>query len=272
MIPITELWMNNNLIIQYCKNNNIPVFLILNGLLNVDFYNDAKKVNFVNCFSNSVKKNYFRDSENVFSLGDPRMDKYNKIIPKSINYTTPCIIIGTAAYDLTDLNAYLSFEFEFIYDILYTIQNHVKNGKSIKIILKNRPNNYPDTYKQFIEEYFPNLEVQIIQTQTFEEVIKMADLYISFYSQTIFEASCLGIPTIYYKKDTQFIHEPFNEMSELITANNSDQLYDKLNSFFTNPTVFKPFMEKDILEKYIGFLDGNNTERNIDFINKILAN
>ena len=270
MIPITNLWTTNRLVMQYCFKNEIPVFTIINGQLNTSYYHDAKDSDYVNSYSISIKKNYFKNKSNALPLGDPRMDKYFKITHKEINRNLPTIIIGAAGYDSIDLNSYLAYEFDFLFDILFCISETIKNGRKANVILKVRTNGYVDLYTDFIEEYFCDLNVKIIQKQSFFEIISNADLYISIFSQTIFEASCFGIPVIYYKKDTQFIHEPFNGESELVTAKNISELLEKIHLFYMGSNIFNAFMEKSVLEKYIGPLDGKNTLRNIEFINHFL--
>lgn len=271
MIPITNLWTTNRLVMQYCFKNNIPVFTIINGQLNTSYYHDAKDSNYVNSYSVSIKKNYFENKNNAFPLGDPRMDKYSKISNKEINRNLPTIIIGAAGYDSIDLNSYLSYEFDFLYDILFCISQGIKKGCNANVILKVRGNGYINLYTNFIKEYFNHLGVSIFQDKSFFKIITDADLYISIFSQTIFEASCLGIPTIYYKKDTQFIHEPFDGKSELVTANNITELQEKIDLFYKGSDVYDAFMERSVLEKYIGPLDGKNTKRNIDFIMDLIA-
>lgn len=271
MIPITNLWTPNRLMMQYCFKNKIPVYTVINGQLNVSYYNDAKDSDYVNSYSFSIKKNYFQEVNNVFPLGDPRMDFYAKFSHKVINRDSPTIVIGTAGYDSIDLNSYLAYEFDFLYDILFCINELINKGYKANLIIKVRGNGYLDLYTNFVNEYFSCLKIVLIQDKSFFEVIKEADLYLSIFSQTIFEASCLGIPVIYYKKDTQFIHEPFDGKSELVTACNIDELQEKFNQFYNGDDSFNAFMEKTVLEKYIGPLDGNNTQRNIDFIMDLIS-
>lgn len=270
MVSVTNFWVNNRLLMQYCFNNNIPVLTIINGQLNTSFTYDAKDSNFVNCYSDSMKKNYFQNKETVFPLGDPRMDQYANIGLKNINRNNPIIIIGAGGYDSTDLNSYIAFEFDFMYDILVSLSQLIEEGYCATIIIKVRANGYIEMYKSFINEYFPNLKISLVQNVSFIEVIKSADLYISFFSQTIFEAACFGIPTIYYKKDTQFIHTPFDAQGELVTVNTQEGLVQKIKLFYSGDKIFDLFLDKKILEKYIGPLDGLNTKRNINFINKLI--
>lgn len=266
MIPITDLWTANRLIMYYCFKNNIPIYTIINGQLNSSYYNDVKDSDFVNSYSVSIKENYFGNKINVFPLGDPRMDKYAGVTIKNINRDSPTIIIGAAGHDSIDLNSYLAYEFDFLYDILFCINEMIFKGYEANLILKVRGNGYVSLYSDFIEEYFHHLNVKIVQDKSFFEIINKADLYISIFSQTIFEASCFGIPSIYYKKDTQFIHTPFDGNSELVTANNISELQEKIELFYNGSDVYDTFMQKSVLEKYIGPLDGKNTQRNIDFI------
>ncbi|SDM88117.1 hypothetical protein SAMN05421813_12716 [Daejeonella rubra] len=271
MVPITHLWMENKLIINYCQKNSIPVFTIINGLLNLSFWNDAKGGDFVNSYSTSIKEDYFENAPNAIPLGDPRMDDYFDITPKNINRENPVIIIGAAGFDLLDLNSYLSFEFDFLYDILSVLKS-LKDSNKFKLILKVRPNGYKHLYNEMISEYFPELELEVIQDLSFEQVISKADLYITFYSQTVFEASCIGSPVIYYKKDTQTVDRPFDGASELVTAFDTKTLKEKILAFYNSEPIFDLFLNKKVMEKYIGPLDGKNTARNIDFINSLISN
>jgi hypothetical protein len=194
------------------------------------------------------------------------MDRYASLTPKSINRKSPTVIIGAAGYDSIDLNSYLAYEFDFLYDILFCIDNALKQGLNAKVILKVRGNGYYELYADFISEYFSHLNITIIQNGRFSDLVQKADLYISFFSQTIFEAACLRIPTIYYKKDSQYLHEPFDGNSELVTAYDQNSLLDKIYLFYSSSDVFDEFMKTEVLEKYIGSLEGKNTQNNIDFI------
>jgi hypothetical protein len=266
VVPVTNYWLENRLIMNCAKNKNIPIFMIANGLLNMPFENDGRDSDYINCYSEAVKEDYFNSSENALCLGDPRMDKYYLSPKKQINRGSPVIIIGAAGFNSIDLNSYLAFEFDFLYDILLTLSKVRQNGLNNKIILKVRDNGYAHQYQNFVNEYFSDLDIEIKQKTSFSTLIVLADLYISIYSQTLFEASCLGIPVIYYKKDTQFINRPFDGKCELVTAYDITQLQEKINLFFNGSDVFDLFMQKSVLEKYIGPLDGNNSKRNTDFI------
>jgi hypothetical protein len=270
VIPVTNYWIENRLIMNYARNNKIPVFMITNGLLSLPFEKDGRDSDYINCYSVAVKEDYFDNSENVFCLGDPRMDKYMKISSKKVNRNNPVIIIGTAGFNPIDLNSYLSFEFDFLYDILEVLSKFRRKGLNNKIILKVRDNGFAIQYQKFVNEYFSELHIDIIQHKPFFSIISQADLYISIYSQTLIEASCLGIPVIYYKKDTQYLNRPFDGNSELVTANNISELEDKIDFFYNSSCIYNAFMKKSVLEKYVGPLDGLNTSRNLDFIDKLM--
>ncbi|MFD0749640.1 hypothetical protein ACFQZS_05760 [Mucilaginibacter calamicampi] len=270
MVPVTNYWVQNRLLMNYCRNNSVPIYMIINGLLNISYMHDAKDSDYVNSYSVSIKEEYFNNRANVFALGDPRMDKYTVLEHKRIDRNIPLIVIGTAGYDSIDLNSYLAYEFDFLYDILVTLNLIKTQGLNFKIVLKVRANGYTDVYKKFVNEYFDHLPVEIIQDKSFFDVITNADLYISIFSQTIFEASCLGIPAIYYKKDTQYIHKPFNNKSQLVTANNVAELQEKILGFYNNDAMYSNFLKKEIMEEYIGPLDGNNLKRNIDFVHNLI--
>jgi hypothetical protein len=270
MVPVTNFWLNNRLIMNYCKNNNITIFMIINGLLVVDLGDDAKDSDWVNCYSESIKREYFKNSKHAIPIGDPRMDEYVTMCKKTINRECPNIVIGAAGFDVTDLNSYLAYEFDFLYDILKVIAALREHGYKNTVTLKVRANGYANLYKSFCKEYFSGLDVRIEQNQPFKKVIETADLYITFYSQTVFEASTFGIPAIYYKKDNQFIHTPFNGNSELVTAFTTADINNRIKDFYKDDSSFNSFLNKEVMEKYIGALDGKNVQRNMEFIYSLI--
>ena len=270
VIPVTNFWLENRLILNYAKNNNIPIFMIVNGLLNLSFEIDGKDSDYINCYSQTVKEDYFNNLENSLCLGDPRMDKYFLYQRKQIDRKNPVIIIGTAGFNSIDLNSYLAYEFDFLFDILFVLAELKNNGLNNKIILKVRDNGLVDQYHYFVNEYFPELDIDIVQDISFSNLIVKADLYISIYSQSLIEASFLEVPVIYYKKDTQFINRPFDCKCELVTASDINELQDKIEMFYNGSNAYDEFMKKSVLEKYIGPLDGLNTKRNIQFINQLI--
>jgi spore coat polysaccharide biosynthesis predicted glycosyltransferase SpsG len=98
------------------------------------------------------------------------------------------------------------------------------------------------------------------------EVLHESDLFISIYSQTLFEASCLGIPVIYHKNDREIMDPPFDGESELVTTHNVSDLEQALQDFLVGSHRFDAFLDKSVMEKYIGPLDGKNLERNFDYV------
>jgi hypothetical protein len=254
-----------------CKAKGIPSFLIINGLLGPEYLDESKFATYINSYSQSIKDTYFRGLNNIAVLGDPRMDAYsNPSITRKLDNTHPKIVIGASGYNNLDFNSYVAVEFDFLYDVLSSIDNHSYEYKDSSICIKVRPNGYIQQYRDFVSLYFPMLSVEFQDTKPMFEVLKEADLYISIYSQSLFEASCLKVPVVYYKKDTEILTTPFDGKSELVTASTKEELVELLKLFRQKSDVFEPFMNKNVLEKYIGPLDGNNTQRNVDFIYKIL--
>lgn len=270
MVPVSNLWLNNRLIMNYCRNNNIPVFMVINGLLNVHYWQDAHDSTWVNCYSESLKQDYFKNSDNALPIGDPRMDAYAGKPEKIINRDNPTILIGSAGYNHIDQTSYVAYEFDFLFDILKAIEKlHARSYKST-VILKVRANGYAHLYQSFVDEYYPNLAVSVIQDTPFNIVLNSADLYISFYSQTIIEAATLGIPTIYYKKDMARMYRPYDGESELVTAFNTTELENYIIKFYKADNVFDTFLDKEVIKKYIGNVDGDNLQRNMSFIYTLL--
>ena len=207
---------------------------------------------------------------NIVTLGDPRMDDYSETVKNVIDHKNPTITIGTSGYNPIDLNSYLSVEFDFMFDVFKALLQIRTEGKKFNINVKVRPNGYISQYSSFFEEYFPDMNVTLIDSISMKEVLKKTDLYISIYSQTLLEASSLGIPVIYYKKDVEINQTPFNERSELVTVNSIDSLVEIIKQFYIKSDIFDDFMRIDVIEKYIGPLDGNNLSRNLRFIDYIL--
>ena len=253
-----------------CQYKKIPSFLIINGILAKNYQDEGKHATYINSYSKSIKKNYFKNMNNIMLLGDPRMDMYSQMEQKVINRDIPTITIGTSGFNPTDLNSYVAVEFDFIYDILKAFSLLKEKGEKFKIIIKVRPNGYIEQYKEFINTYFQYLEIEIVSTTLMIEILKVTDFYITIYSQTLFEASCLGIPVVYYKKDTEITNPPFDNNSELVTVSTIDDIKQAFLDFKEKHIRYNDFLDKKVMEKYIGFLDGNNSKRNIDFIFNIL--
>lgn len=255
-----------------CKEKGIPSYLIINGLFGPEYSDDSKFATYINSYSESIKNNYFNGAENIYVLGDPRMDIYSKVEQRVLNVSKPKIIIGASGYNNVDLNSYVAVEFDFLHDILTAITKHITIYGPCDICIKVRPNGYIQQYRDFVAIYFPDLAVEFQDTKPMFDVLKEAGLYISLYSQTLFEASCLGVPVIYYKKDTEILTQPFDGKSELVTANTVVELIDVLKAFRDGTDIFESFLKKSVMEKYVGPLDGNNTKRNVEFIYNILKN
>ena len=271
MVTIANIGFTNCLMLNYCHRYDIPTFLIINGLLANSYLDEAKDAIWINSYGESIKSNYFRGMTNVICLGDPRMDDYiNNYPPKKINTVSPTIVIGASGFSNIDLNSYVAVEFDFLHDILSACQKLKAQGREMDIVMKVRSNGYIVQYIAFINEYFPEMTVQVYDKISMRAVLLEADFYISIYSQTLFEASCLGIPVLYYKKDTQISQPPFDGKSELVTAVDLEDLVEKLEQFYCNDSIYEVFLDKKVMEKYVGRLDGKNTERNVDFIYSLL--
>lgn len=255
-----------------CKSRHIPSYLIINGLLVNDFQDESKYASIINSYSVSIKENYFCGLDNVVCLGDPRMDAYaNKFnMQRKINREAPTITIGASGYNGTDLNSYLAVEFDFLFDVLQAIRIVNDGGIALSVVIKVRANGYREQYEAFVNEYFPGLVSEIMDSMPMNKVFEKTDFFISIYSQTLFEASCLGIPCLYYKKDTEIIHPPFDGYSELVTVDSVDDLVQAIFDFRSTNPRYNRFLEKSVMEKYIGPLDGNNLDRNLDFIYSLL--
>jgi hypothetical protein len=255
------------------KVKGVPSYLIINGLMPSTFGDEAKYAKHINCYGIETKKNYYQNAENVVCLGDPRMDFYINCIketPRLVNRIKPVISIGTSGFNQLDLNSYVAVEFEFMYEVLTSFQELKNEGQLFSIIIKVRPNGVLDQYKSFVEKYFPELEINLLREVQMMDVLEKTDLYISIYSQTLFEASCLGIPAIYYKKDKEYLDSPFDGKSELVTVNSVLELKQAFIDFKNGHSRFDGFLDRSVMEKYIGPLDGNNTSRNIDYIYGLL--
>ena len=258
----------------YCRARGVPSFLIINGILGTGFLDEGKYATVINGYSESIRRNYFQGMDNVLALGDPRMDDY-AIRRKSgrnraVNLSLPLVTVGTSGYSPIDLNSYVAVEFDFMFDVLSALRDARFAGGAPRIRIKLRPNGYREQYARFIERFFPEVPIELVNKVPMVNVLEDTDLYISIYSQTLFEASMMGIPTIYYRKDTEVIDEPFNGKSELVTVDNREALGQALRDFGTGHPRFEAFLRPDVMSKYIGPLDGGNTERNLQFIYRAL--
>jgi hypothetical protein len=271
MITTTNIGITNSLLQNYCRIQNIPIYLIINGLLGGDYLDEAKDATWINSYGESIKKNYFKEMDNILCLGDPRMDEYQTADNKPINYTNPTIVVGAAGFSNINLNSYVAFEYDFINDVAYACRQLIENGNKMDLIVKVRSNGYIDQYISFFSEYYPDLTVTLYDSISMHNVLLNADFYISIYSQTLFEASCMGVPALYYKKDTELRDPPFDGNSELITALSQQDLIDKIELFYQKSSIYEAFKQRKIMEKYIGPLDGKNIDRNMDFIYSLVS-
>jgi hypothetical protein len=272
-IMIANLGLLQTIVDCVLKRNRVPSYLIINGLMPAKFGDEAKYAMHINSYGPGTKKNYFNDGEKVVCLGDPRMDDYINNLKnntKIINRLKPTIAIGTSGFNNIDLTSYVAVEFDFIFDVLTAFDELKNEGQSFSIVLKVRPNGVLDQYKSFITEYFGNLEIEVLQKVPISDVLQKSDLYISIYSQTLFEASCMGIPAIYYKKDKEYLDPPFDRKSELVTVDTVNALKQAFLDFKKGDARFDAFLEKTVMEKYIGPLDGKNLERNVSFVYELL--
>lgn len=253
-----------------CKARNVPSFLIINGLLGPDYSDDSKHADFINSYSTSVRDNYFKGMDNIFPLGDPRMDMYLSSNVKEVDRECPTVVIGASGFNAVDLNSFVAVEFEFLSSVLNSLNKVKETGQKFKIIIKVRPNGYRSQYERFVSKYYSGLVDEIIDSVPMKEVLVRADFYISIYSQTLFEASCLGVPAVYYRADNEIIHPPFDMKSELVTVTNESDLVKAFLDFINGDSRYDAFLDRKVMEKYVGPLDGKNLERNLKFINDLL--
>jgi hypothetical protein len=255
------------------KSRGIPSYLIINGLLGNAYMDEGKYATFINSYSTSIRDNYFRGMTNIYCLGDPRMDEYALSDKRVVNLVLPTITIGAAGFNSIDLNSYVAFEFDFLYDVLLAIQGVIKSRNlTTNINIKIRSNGYVEQYKSFVSEYFPLLQnISFIDSKPMKSVLEKTDFYISFYSQTLFEASVLGIPAVYYRKDSEIMDTPFDGNSELVTTYCVEELEKSITDFMDHNPRYNEFLKKEVMEKYIGPLDGKNLNRNLDLVMKIIS-
>lgn len=255
-----------------CKSKQIPSYLIINGILGVNYSDESKHATHINSYSESIKNNYFKGMDNIVVLGDPRMDAYSTLKKTNVNRENSTVVIGASGFSSIDLGSYVAIEFDFMFDVLTALNSLKESGVNIKVVIKVRPQGYYKQYENFVNEFFPNLVDEIVATKPMKQVLLCADLYISINSQTLFEASCMGIPVIYYKKDNEILPPPFDNKSELVTVTNINDLVTAFYDYQNSHKRYNAFLELNIMEKYIGPLDGRNLDRNLQFINKLLDN
>ncbi|PKP15801.1 MAG: hypothetical protein CVU07_08960, partial [Bacteroidetes bacterium HGW-Bacteroidetes-23] len=161
-------------------------------------------------------------------------------------------------------------EFEFLNDVLEAICRLRSRGAGVRVVLKVRANGYKELYRRFCDEYFEGLVDSILDQVPMRAVLDETDFYVSIYSQTLFEASCLGIPCVYHKNDRQILDAPFDGRSELVTTHSADELEAAISDFMRGDDRYDAFLDRGVMEKYIGPLDGENLKRNLKFIEGLL--
>lgn len=256
-------------------SRGIPSYLIINGLMSCDFSDEAKSGDWINCYSDSIRDKYYKNSNKAYALGDPRMDGYAlekmsdnaEFMDKRGKFV---IAIGAAGFNHLDLNSYSAFEFDFLDQVLRAIQEVNKLGYETSLKLLVRGNGYISDYQKFAHEYYSDLEIEIFQGEGIQSFLNGANFYISFYSQSLFEASCMGVPVVYHKADREYINPPFDGTSDLITTHSIVELTSIVVDGIKRSNRFDRFLDRNLMKHYIGPLDGSNLMSNIDFIDSIV--
>jgi hypothetical protein len=272
-IPVSSLGVRQILVESVLDSYSVPSFLILNGMMNSKFGDESKKASIINCYSEGIKREYFKEAKNALPLGDPRMDRYSFQSPKRFDSNVPekiTVGVGTSGFNSIDLNSYAAIEFEFINDILEILED--RSPFITSIVLKTRANNSRKQYEKFINEHWNTSKNRILLSEIsdFSNFIASCDVYISTYSQTLFEAAAAGVPPVYYKKDVEKLYPPFDDSGELMTAPNREALailIDKVLDKKSNLTSMIPSL--DYIEEYVGKVDGQSMRRNLEFIMRI---
>lgn len=270
-ILIANIGLTQTIVDCVLKTRQVPSYLIINGILGGQFGDEGKYATFINGYADNIKKHYFSDAKNVVCLGDPRMDAYaSRTQPKTINRLTPTVTIGAAGFNGINLISHVAVEFDFMFDLLIAFAELRNEGCAFNLIIKVRANGVLEQYTAFAREYFPELPVEIVRDTPINHILNKTDFYISIYSQTLLEASCLGIPVVYYKKDQEFLDPPFDSNSELVTVNTVTAFKQAFLDFKAGHPRYDGFLDKTVMEQYIGPLDGKNLERNLNFIYALL--
>ena len=255
-----------------CRACGVPSYLIANGILATPFMDDSKHATVINAYSSSVKEHYFAGMSNVICRGDPRMDRYFPAVARRlIDPDAFTVTIGASGHNSTDLNSYVAVEFEFLAGVLEAIQRVSTRGAAVAIVLKVRGNGYVSQYRDFVAEFFPDLVLRIVDDVPMADILAGTDLFISIYSQTLFEASCSGIPAIYFRVDDEIKQPPFDGMGELVTVETVDALVDAIEDCRRGSARYDAFLDRTTMERYIGPLDGRCIERNLQQVYDMLG-
>lgn len=255
-----------------CRARGVPSYLIANGLLLTPFVDDSKYATTINAYSESVRDHYFRGMTNIVCEGDPRMDRYVPLMPRR-PAPSGCmhVAIGASGHSNTDLNSYVAVEFEFLDGVLSALALLKAEGVLLTVTIKVRANGYASQYRDFAAEYYPGLVDEIVADAPMSDVLAGADCLVSIYSQTLFEASCLGIPAVYFRVDDEYKYQPFDGESEVVTVDARDELLQALRDVARGHPRFDAFMAPEAMSKYIGPLDGGNLERNLRVVHRMLG-
>ncbi|MBF0594726.1 MAG: hypothetical protein HQL22_07145 [Candidatus Omnitrophica bacterium] len=277
MLTYSSVGATNCLMLDFCHKKHIPVYNILNGLLLHSFDEEENRYfTWINSYGESIKADYFHHADNVICLGDPRLDRYVKDpwrkTPPPPHDQPQRLLIGASGFSAMDLNSYLAVEFDYLFDILSACRALKNNGEKIDVALKLKACSYLQQYLDFIEEYFPDVPVKIYGWVPMRDVLKQSDLYVATYSGTVFEASILGLPVLYYKNDREFFIPPYDGKSALVTACSAGEVAAKLALLCRQDKIFDAFNDRSVMQKYVGPLDGKNTDRNVEFIYSLINN
>ena len=272
-VPVSSLGVRQILVESVLNSYSIPSFLILNGMMSSKVGDESKKSTYINCYSKGIKRDYFAGAKNALPLGDPRMDKYAHHSSKKFKSSVPGTVtigIGTSGFNSIDLNSYAAIEFEFLQDILKILES--RSNFITSVVLKTRSNNVRKQYEDFLLRFWNRSLNQIVisKDSNFSSFVASCELYISTYSQTLFEAAASGVAPIYYKKDTESLFPPFDGSGALMTAPNPEVLETYLEEILTKKSSLNSIIPGlDYIEEYVGQIDGQSVKRNLDFMLRI---
>jgi hypothetical protein len=227
------------------------------------------------------------NNNKIFKLGCPRIDNLvnfnnsrpNKITLNSFTYNIGISFINrnkSHPFIMTDPNLKIYFE-----NIHSNFIDLAANNRKTEFIIKIKPNRiWRKTVENLVYEKEKKLGIKINNLKiisnefTMTDVLKQSKLVIGINSLSLVEARILGIPCYFpdlkeisnYKDKLYFqkylgneisIIKNINELREIVTENIKKDFVRKYTD-----------LNKNFIEEYFGYSDGDNTKRYINFLLK----
>lgn len=202
--------------------------------------------------------------ENAFVTGAPYFDRYFHYLnrPYAANNSFKQILVVTTNAPFGSAFG----EFDMPETFITSVMSILEKIDNVKIVVKIHPAESIEFYHNLLKGYYCN-NLDIIKKGNLAELLATSDLIISAGSTVLFEGRIFKKPIIYYQQGKFPMPAPLDDKSGLCVVNNISALGDKVRQVLSGDTL--PATTSQLIDEYIGSVDGESTKRIMEVIDKI---